>query len=160
EQVALAVGRDPVVRLGPLEALAGAAPRLHEVALGIELEDRRRGNAALGRRRILRRVDFLRLERAGAAMNDVDVIVLVDADADDVAEDPVIGHRLGPHRIDFEARRLGAAFRLSLGRSLQNALTDGEHGQQREHARSDRDVTGSLHMSPPSGTRKYTTGWC
>ena len=54
EQVALAVGRDAVVRLGPLVALAGTAPRAHEVAFGDRTRDRRRRHAALGRGRIRR----------------------------------------------------------------------------------------------------------
>src|SRR6185369_17423151 len=50
EQVALGVGRDAVVRLRPLEALSRSAPRADEVALGVELDDRRRRHTALGLR--------------------------------------------------------------------------------------------------------------
>src|SRR6185295_19453486 len=45
--VALVVDGDAVVRLGPLEALAGAAPMADEVACGVELEHGRRRDAAL-----------------------------------------------------------------------------------------------------------------
>jgi hypothetical protein len=38
-------------------------------------------------------------------MDDPDVIVCVDGDADGLPENPVIGKRLGPSEIDFEARR-------------------------------------------------------
>ena len=38
-------------------------------------------------------------------MDDPDVIVCVHGDADGLAENPVIGERLGPSEIDFEARR-------------------------------------------------------
>ena len=41
-------------------------------------------------------------------MDDPDVIVGVDPDADGLAEHPVIRQRLGPQRIHFEARRLHA----------------------------------------------------
>jgi hypothetical protein len=38
-------------------------------------------------------------------MDDPDVIVCVDGDADGLAENPVIGERLWPSEIDFEVRR-------------------------------------------------------
>jgi len=38
-------------------------------------------------------------------MDDPDVIVCVDGDADGLAENPVIGERLRPSEIDFEAWR-------------------------------------------------------
>ena len=38
-------------------------------------------------------------------MHDEHVIARVHADADHVAEHPVVGQRLGPQRIDLEARR-------------------------------------------------------
>src|SRR6185369_8676655 len=141
EQVALGVGRDAVVRLRPLEALSRSAPRADEVALGVELDDRRRRHTALGLRRVGRGVDFLRLERAGAAVDDVDVILGVDADADHVAVHPVIRQRLRPHRVDFEPRRLRAALGLRLGGALQRALREAERNEQRKQAGSYRDVT-------------------
>jgi hypothetical protein len=52
------VEREAVVRRGPVVALAGAAPGVHEVALGVELEDVRRGNAALAGRRVGGRADL------------------------------------------------------------------------------------------------------
>src|SRR5262249_8356575 len=148
EQVALAVGCDAVVALWPLEALARTAPRLHEVAFRIELEHRRRGHAALRLRRIRGGINLLRLERAGAAMNDVDVIVLVDADADDVAEYPVVRHRLRPHRIDFEARRLRAALGLRFGRLLEQMLPDAQRREQRNQRASNDDVARPFHRPP------------
>src|SRR5207249_5355841 len=69
--VAFAVGRDAVVAARPVVALTRSAPGLHEVAFRIELENRRRGNAALRRRWILGRIHFLGLERR-TAVNDVD----------------------------------------------------------------------------------------
>ena len=55
-------------------------------------------------------------------MDDEDVIPRIDADADHRAKDPVIGERLGPHRIDLEARRLGSGTR----RALERCLAGGE----------------------------------
>ena len=40
--------------------------------------------------------------RVVAAMDDPDLVLLVDAEADRLAEDPVVGHRLWPERVDLE----------------------------------------------------------
>ena len=50
--VALVVDMDAVVGFRPLVALARPAPGAHQVAVRIELQDRRRRAAALGDRRI------------------------------------------------------------------------------------------------------------
>ena len=101
--VVLVVDRDAVIRRRPVVVPGSRpAPRLHEVAGRIELEHRRRRHAALAERRILRRADLVaRVERV-VAVDDEHVIVRVHAHADDVAEHPVIGQRLGPERIDLE----------------------------------------------------------
>ena len=46
-EVALAVGRDAVVRFGPLEPLTGTTPSLDQIALRVELENRRCRDTAL-----------------------------------------------------------------------------------------------------------------
>ena len=103
------IDEDAVVRRRPFElaALARTAPVADQVAVRIELEHRRRRNAALGERRILRGADLV--DRAEGAwrvpVDDPDVIAGVDRDADRRAEDPVVRQRLGPERIDLEARR-------------------------------------------------------
>ena len=61
-------------------------------------------------------------------MDDPDVVLVVDPDADRHAEQPVIRQRLGPQRIDFEARRLDAAV-LSSASVLQDHLPDAERGK-------------------------------
>ena len=73
-------------------------------------------------------------------MNDVDVILIVDADANRVAEQPVVRHRLGPHRIDLEARRLHLAVGLRVDRPLQQVLSDAERDDERQQAAADNDV--------------------
>jgi len=45
---AFGIDDDAVIRLRPFEALARAAPRVHNVALLIELDDGWRRNAAVG----------------------------------------------------------------------------------------------------------------
>ena len=53
-------------------------------------------------------------ERAGA-LQDPDVVVLVHRDAADLADQPIVGQRLGPARIDLEARVVLAG-RLAAGK--------------------------------------------
>src|SRR5205823_14528013 len=87
--VAFVVDGDAVVRVGPVVALPRSAEMADQRAGRIELENRRRRRTALRRRRVGRRVHFARLERAGA-MDDPDVILRVDRDADRLAEDPLV----------------------------------------------------------------------
>ena len=57
-------------------------------------------------------------------MDDEDVILRVDADADHGAEHPVVRQRLRPHRVDLETRRLHGLPRGALQRGLSNAESD------------------------------------
>ena len=125
-EVPFAVGRDAVVRFGPLVAFAGSTPAFDQVAFRIELENRRRRHTAVGHGRILRGVDFLLVERGFAAMDDEDVVAAVDADANRHTEQPMVGQRLGPHRVDFEPRRLDGILGLRSCRLLQHGLGDAE----------------------------------
>jgi hypothetical protein len=85
--------------------LSVRAPVPDQIALLIELQNGRSGEAAFRRPRILSRVDFLGVERAGA-MDDPDMVVGIDRYADRLAQQPVVGQRLGPHRVHFKSRRL------------------------------------------------------
>ena len=131
--VALVVDVDAVVGLRPFVARSGAAPGAHQVALGIEHEHRRRGSTALGNGRIELSATLVVMQPAGAAMDDPDVVLLVDPDADGPAEQPVVGQRLRPQRIDLEHRR-GDTRALRLGLALQHRLADAErHDGRGEH---------------------------
>ena len=144
--VAFVVDGDAVVRIGPVVALARAAPVADQIAGLIELEHRRRRRAALRGRRIRGRVHFARLERAGA-MNDPDVILRVDRDADRLAEDPVVRQRLGPQRIDFEPRRLHRRGRGAERRpSIESARAEAERGRAGQEDGADAKV--SVHGAP------------
>jgi hypothetical protein len=103
-----------------------------QIAGGIELEDGRRRSAALRDRRGGRRVDLARFERAGA-MDDPDVVARVHGDADGLPENPLVGERLRPERIDFEARRLhaGRLERRLLLEPCRSQPEPGEHGHKR-----------------------------
>jgi hypothetical protein len=116
-----------------------AAPAVHDVAALIECEHRRRREAAfadaqprpvaasrLGARRLghLRgegKLGAVQVARIVSAVDDPDLILLVDAHADGHPEHPVVRHRLGPERIDFEDRHL-AGLGLRLRRLLEGAF--------------------------------------
>jgi hypothetical protein len=141
--VVLVVERDAVVGVRPNVAFAGPAPPLHEVALGVELQDRRRCTTALadGRRRV--RADLRALiERRVAAVDDEDVIPRVHTHADRGAEDPVVRQRLGPHGVYFEPGRLHA---LQSDLGDERPLADAEGGEGRDEGASYRNGTPTDH---------------
>ena len=86
--------------------VCGEAPALDEGAVGVELHDRRRRGAALVARRRQRRALLVVGERA-RPLQQPDVVVGTDRDARHLAQQPVVGQRLGPERIDLELRRIG-----------------------------------------------------
>ena len=88
--IALIVDYDAVVRIRPIVALPRTAPVPDEIALLIELRNGWSRKAAFRGRRILSRLDFLGVERAGA-MDNPDVVVGIDRYADRLAEQPVVG---------------------------------------------------------------------
>ena len=74
-------------------------------------------------------------------MDDPDVILRVHRHADRRAEQPVVGERLRPHRIDLEARRLRAALRLRIHCALDDELTDPERDNERDERTADPEMT-------------------
>src|SRR3954463_9843367 len=143
--VALVIDGDAVVRGRPLIALAvAAAPVAQQRALLIELENRRRLRAALAGLGVagrLERVDAVR------PMDDPDVIVGVDADADRHALIPVVRQRLREGRIDLEARHLhlAAVARLRVSAFLEQPPSHTQRQPHRRERRSDCEIT--LHIS-------------
>ena len=109
---ALVVDQDGVLLQRPVvaEVVAGAAPRLHDVAGLVEHQHRRRRHAAFRARRI-ERCAFLVVGQRARPLKHPDVVLRVDGDAADLAEDPVVRQRLRPVRIDPERRALRAAER-------------------------------------------------
>ncbi len=103
--VALASTAMPPGDRGHSYPAPGPPQWLDECAGLIELEHRRRRKTALvGGRRVRGRAHLRsRVERVGAAVDDPDVVLRVDRDAGDRAEEPVIRQRLGPERVDLEA---------------------------------------------------------
>src|SRR3972149_4056605 len=101
--VAVLVDVDAVLGARPELAVAGAAPGAHDVALRIELEHRRRRRAAVGPGRVLHLTGLALGQRTGA-VGEPDVVALVDGDAGDLAEDPVVGQGLRPEGVYLEGR--------------------------------------------------------
>ena len=82
-------------------------------------------------------------------MDDPEVILRVDAEADRLAHDPMIGQRLGPHRIDFELRRGDHVLRLRVERALADAERD-----ERDHERgANQKITSAIHLRTHFCTR-------
>jgi hypothetical protein len=70
----------------------------------IEHDHRRRRTATLAPRRVLLRPKFAIAQRS-RPLHDPDVTALVDSDTRDLTENPVVGERLGPERVDLTLRR-------------------------------------------------------
>ena len=130
--VALVVDRDAVIRGRPLVAFTRSAPVADEIAFRIELEHGRRAGAALAGRRIQLEALLVVAERRRSAMDDPDVIALIDRHADRRSEDPMIGQRLGPERIDFEVRRLNRVAALPRQLPRDEHACRGEHDQDED----------------------------
>ena len=79
-------------------------------------------------------------------MDDPDVIVRIDPHADGLAEHPVIGQRLRPQRIDFEARRLHAGLRLRGGRFVEHRLGDGKSRECRSKSTGEQEIPSALQI--------------
>ena len=160
--VALVVDGDAVIAVRPVVALAGPAPRLHQVAGLVVDENRRRHLAALAdRSRPARRLT--RSAAPGCAsssrprasptlmsaalklsstvfgpMDGPDVVLRVDRQADRRAGHPVIGQRLRPERIDFEDRRL-----LRAPFSREPAMRAEQRGRK-QHGRTNANAPGGI----------------
>ena len=120
---------DAVVRRRPLVAFTRPTPVAHEIAFRIELEHRRRAGTAFAGRRLQLEPLLVVAERRGSAMDDPDVIALVDRHTDRRSEDPMIGQRLGPERIHLEVRSLTAVAVLTRQLPRHQHPSRGEHDQ-------------------------------
>ena len=103
--VVLVVDEYPVLRGEPFIAGARRAPRLQEPAIGVELQDGGRRNAAFRLWRVERRASFA-FRDGGRAVEDPEVVMRIDRQAADLAGGPLVGQRLRPERIRLEERHL------------------------------------------------------
>ena len=125
--VILVVHGNAVLEIRPLVRVRWTAPRLHELPVLVELEDRR-GGAFL-----------LLCGYEPIAVHDPHVIPAIDGDVDRGAQNPLVG-KLRPRGIHFERRRSGRATRALRGRRHveHSRPTDGchEHQHDTSHSRS------------------------
>src|SRR5258706_9512780 len=127
DEHAVLVGR-PVITLGRLRP----APRLDDVALLVELDHRRRREAAFG---LVAPLGALVAVVHGArTLADPDIVVLVDENAADLSEDPILRQWLGPRRVDLE-------FGRTLRRESRSGHRKSDNSGKRHHA------THSCHQS-------------
>ena len=111
---AVVVDVDAVLLVEPRVALTGAAPGPQHLALGIQLQHRRRRDAAVGDGRLHRRADLLRRE-ARRHVDHPQVVAVVHEQPADVAEDPVVRERRRPRGIDLVDRQLVGGGRSRAG---------------------------------------------
>ena len=64
-------------------------------------------------------------------MNDPDVVLTIDRNANGLAEDPMIGERLGPHGIDFKSWRLNRGG-LDGGLFIKQRCRNSQGGEEHE----------------------------
>src|SRR5690606_13970666 len=145
---------DAVVRRWPGIAFPGPAPVIHEVALGIELEDVRRRYAALARLRIGRRAYLSAFIECIAAMHDEDMVARVDGEADGGTQHPVVRQGLRPERIHLEHRRF---FRLRMRRVVECLIAArGNAGYCESRDQCGRQCRISFgHWAPPRCGREW-----
>ena len=79
-------------------------------------------------------------------MDDPHVILGVDAEADHLAEHPIVWQRLGPERIDLEARRLERAAILGVGHLVEEMSRHAKNDDGREEAGPDEQITSLDHL--------------
>jgi hypothetical protein len=101
---AVVVDVNAVLLVEPGVAVAWSSPGPPQLALGIQLEHRGRREAAVGNRRFDGCADLVRRE-ARWHVDHPEVIVIVDEQPADVAQDPVVRQRRWPRRIDLVDRQ-------------------------------------------------------
>ncbi len=103
----LLIDEDTVLGLRPVVPLTRTSPRVHQLARLIELENRRRGNAAVGLRRfVVGSREALVGEQAAGSLHDEEMILSIDGHATDRTDRPVLGQRFRERRVVLEDRNL------------------------------------------------------
>jgi hypothetical protein len=129
---ALRVDNDGLQRGGPLFGLALLAPRAHDIAFLIELDQFGALDAAV--EAAVGAAGFVRVRRR-RAIQEPDVIVAgIDADAGDLLHAPLVRQPLRPERIDFEDGRAALIHRLR-GTCLRMQPQAGKDNDQRHESK-------------------------
>ena len=88
--VAVLIDMNAVLGIWPFVAGTGSAPAAQELAVGRELQHRRRGLAAACFGRVLLRTLFV-VDQGSGPVHNPDAIVVVDGDAGHLPQDPIVG---------------------------------------------------------------------
>ena len=78
-------------------------------------------------------------------MDDPDVVLRIDREADRLAEDPVVGQRLGPQRIHFEPRRHHGRLRRDSRSSRRSTMPSASRAATKP--RPDEESSGIRHSA-------------
>ena len=149
--IAQVVHEDAVLAGRPFVALAlvavRIAPTVEQVAVGVELENRRRRVAALGQRRVLRQARLVGVEAAGA-LDEPDMVVHVHRDPGDFPDQPVVGEDrpVGIHLGHFRMLEVRVVHRRSARPFARCLAADGERHSQ-NHQEKNRIL--GLHRCLP-----------
>ena len=141
---AVVVDVDAVLLVEPRVAVTGwgPAPGAQHLALRVEFQHRRRGNAAVGDRRLDGCPDLLRSE-ARRHVDHPQVVPIVHEQPADVAQDPVVRQRRWPRGIDLVDRQPLGRWRPGVGLGVC-PLCDGHQGQEHDgHQSSERSAHAS-----------------
>ena len=144
------VDEEAVLPVGPLVAVTGTAPGLDDVAFLVELDHRRRGDAALRGRRVGRGA-ALALGQRPRPVQHPDVVARVDRHADDVTEQPLVGKRLRPEWIHLQLlSRHGV---LGHEGAVERAVPKAERDTARDEGRRHPRLMFPLHRYLPGSNR-------
>src|SRR5262249_21913979 len=130
-----------------------STPALQEIAGLVEAQHRWRRRAALRFHNTIAplvralggigdAVKFHRFKRS-LAMDDPDMVLRVNGDADDVPHDPMIRQRVGPHRIDFEPGRHLAGSGMGGAFLIEYNGPDAQGGDDRSKSRGCFPIPGA-----------------
>jgi len=164
--VVVVIDEDPVLVVRPLASLCsnafrgeepriiGTTPRTKEIAVPIELHDRRGAVAAIGPPGLSSGLVFG--ERSGA-LDDPDAIVPIDGHARDLADEPPVRQRLRPLPIHGECRSV----RLAGPGLFDSRPPDAEADDDRRERGACDQITNLLHDFLPAVLIGCTmTGGC
>jgi hypothetical protein len=150
------IHEDAVIRRRPVVTRPWASPVAHEIASRIEREHRRRTGAAFAGLQLER--FFVVSERRRAAIDDPDDVLVVDPDANGVAQHPVVGKGLWPQRIDLEARGLDAVLRGC--NRFENCLRGAERADQKDKGAAYEESARAFHAVPrPANPPPLARDW-
>jgi len=91
-------------RVDRVRILLRVVRALHDLAVGVNFEHRRRRKAAVGNRRLRCRTDLL-IGETRRHVNDPQVIAIIHEEPANVAQDPIVRQRRRPGRVDHVDRQ-------------------------------------------------------